>query len=63
MYCKNCAYHYIGKGWYCWSGNKDLGYCNNGKPTEDRICYKSKSRQIGSFKEIKKLIGEGKQGE
>ena len=42
MDCTKCKYHYIGKGCFCWSGNKSLGYCNNGKPTKNRKVYKAK---------------------
>lgn len=41
--CTKCDKHYLGKGWYCWSGNKvSVPHCNNGNPDIDRILYNSK---------------------
>lgn len=51
MDCTKCKYHYIGKGYFCWSGNKSLGYCRNGKPTKNRRTYRVKTKK--SFKEQK----------
>lgn len=40
--CSKCDKHYVGNGWYCWSGNKyTIPHCNNGVPDKDRILYKS----------------------
>ena len=42
MLCSKCDKHYVGKGYYCWSGNKrSVPHCNNGNPDKDRILYKS----------------------
>lgn len=46
MLCSKCNKHYVGGGWYCWSGNKrSVPHCNNGNPDKDRILYNSKDRR------------------
>lgn len=49
MNCNECKHHYIGNGCYCWSGNKSLGYCNNGKPTKERKTYNVKKNKLKTF--------------
>lgn len=44
MICSKCNKRYIGKGWFCWSGNKkSVPHCNNGNPDKDRILYKQRN--------------------
>ena len=46
LLCSKCKKHFVGKGWFCWSGNKrSIPHCNNGNPDKDRILYK-KGHQI-----------------
>lgn len=55
--CSKCNKHYVGKGWYCWSGNKfSVPHCNNGKPDKDRILYNSK---ISTLMTERKLLKGG----
>ena len=55
--CLKCPHHYVGKGWYCWSGNKrSVPHCNNGNPDTDRILYRSSDN--GTTTE-RKLIKRG----
>lgn len=57
MLCTKCDKHYLGKGWYCWSGNKvSVPHCNNGNPDKDRILYNSK---ISIFMTERKLLKGG----
>ena len=57
MMCLKCPCHYVGKGWYCWSGNKrSVPHCHNGNPDKDRILYRSADRAITTER---KLIKRG----
>lgn len=57
MLCLNCNKHFVGKGWFCWSGNKkSVPHCNNGNPDKNRILYNSKYKSITTER---KLIERG----
>ena len=56
MLCSKCNKHFLGKGWFCWSGNKrSIPHRNNGNPDKDRILYK-RGKQITTER---KLIERG----
>lgn len=47
MMCLKCPHRYVGKNWYCWSGNKrSVPRCHNGNPDKDRILYRSADNEI-----------------
>lgn len=53
--CSKCNKHYVGKGWFCWSGNKvSVPHCNNGNPDKDRILYNSKTSTSITERELLK---------
>ena len=54
MMCTKCPKHYVGKGWHCWSGNKDLGHCHNGNPDIDRRLYRSPSHTMTTERKLRK---------
>lgn len=57
MLCSKCKKRFVGKGWFCWSGNKrSIPHCNNGNPDKDRILYKSSDHGIATER---KLIERG----
>ena len=53
MLCSKCDKHYLGRGWFCWSGNKiSVPHCNNGNPDKNRIVYNSRDRGAAKEREL-----------
>ena len=53
--CTKCDNHYVRGGWYCWSGNKSLGFCRpNTNPHPKAKHYKIGFGKAVAFQNIRR---------
>ena len=58
--CNRCENHYIGKGWWCWSGNKSLGFCRyNAEPHPLAKIYRHKQGASVSYRDVLRILKGG----
>ena len=53
--CTKCDNHYVRGGWYCWSGNKSLGFCRpNTTPHPKAKHYKPNLGKAVALQDIRR---------
>ena len=53
--CTKCDNHYVRGGWYCWSGNKSLGFCRpNATPHPKARHYKPQLGKSVALQDIRR---------